>query len=222
MVETPTAREKQQARVKVLWDQLGELHREAGIEERMEKALNAPIWPDFSIRFGSAESRERDQQERALAQRWERRKTREAYFGVTDTQLRKRLIDLYLKHDSAVLDYWRADNSEAHARFRRAQTERAPWVVGAIAGAVTLVVVCYLAGVRWQGHSEWGVPGSVCGAVIGLILALRARDEASLQDQRSLADATENLTADDRLFQSVLDDPPMFTAWEASSGEPAQ
>jgi cytochrome c-type biogenesis protein CcmH/NrfG len=90
---------------------------------------------------------------------WDRTVTRDAYFSVADIELRKQLIALYRKADEANRDCQFAELNEARRAVANAHKYSARWATRATVVSVTLVLVGYALGARWEGHGAWAMPG---------------------------------------------------------------
>ena len=61
--------------------------------------------------------------------------------------------------------------------------------------------------------------GALAGAALGLIGVLRLRDLSEQARLKGIAAAREHLAEEDRVYQSILDEPEAFTSWEEFTGE---
>ena len=220
---------KQQAeqcrtQMKQLLDQLAAVQEEAGITHEMEKVSKPDFWPNTNARYGSLEAEQDDAKERERSEARTRRLTRDAYFGVADIELRKRLIEIDSNARDAWKNWWHYQNKDAHARFK--ELERAQpksWARWAGFYSVVLVVGGYMAGagvsIGSAGLAQWGLAGAVSGAVIGTILAMRMRDATEFHRLRSIADARDQLEDEDHLYQGVLRQKALFTVMEKLDGQ---
>jgi hypothetical protein len=210
---------------KALQMRIAELETEAGIRAKVERLEDGPLFPntDFRPYNPKAEAAEREHQKG-----YYRLSLRRIYFSVEDENLRKRLIALDRAESSAAFRFHEFENRAQHQAFADLEERVWPWVKIAVIDAVAASFICALIGhavgmmsiVRqFVGDGATQI-GAIMGAAAGVIDAIRLRDHAQHARAKAVADAREMQAENDRIYQSILDEPETFSAWEEFTGKP--
>ena len=177
------------------------LEAQAGIEAAIARAQEGRFMPDPN-----------DSTDEYFANHHDavRKKTRDAYFGVTDIDLRKRLIAAHLALDRAISADFEADYVDAAKRLGIAElaAKQAYWGRALLAALACAAI----GGYRYGGEGFLG--GAVIGVFLGLWLRQTARGEAGNEMEAAKAELGQQLENKNEAARS----PDFFSRDEEASG----
>jgi hypothetical protein len=211
---------------KALHARIVELQTEAGMRAKAERLEEGPLFPHIDRRPYNPKAREAERDREKAHHRFGLRRL---CFSVEDETLRKRLIRLERAQDLAALRFHEAENRAEHHEFTEVERSVRPWATTAALEAVVATLVSVFIGhaaggldvVRQLADGAATQVGAVAGAAVGLVGAMRLRDRAQQARLKEIADARELLAENDRIYQSILDEPETFTSWEEFTGKSA-
>ena len=165
------------------------LEQEAGIAGAAERARDVFVgFPDTDLPIGSAASLEQGKLERKLEHESVGRKIRAVYFGVSDVDLRKRLIAAYREMDGArhlaAANSVQAARREMYAQVRTAGIRPLEVYVVPLAAAAT-----------WAAYTWAGIAFAlalIAGLIAGIPASITAQDRRRDTAIRNAKDELRN------------------------------
>ena len=197
----------------ILAKELEELINDAGISAEVQKAQEGP-WPLFLGDIAPLGSEERAKQikiEEEHEHNYYKRKIRNAYFGVQDIELRKKLIEKERKKQKLHRQYFEAQVYIARQELKKIKrTKNTSYYYSA--SFVAAIAVCL-------GHIFFSISGAIAGAVVGYFLG-RKMEESAIRDYEFLViDAEDNLQEIEKTWKEVKDQSEIFLLEEEDSGQ---
>ncbi len=192
--------------LKPLREQLAALEARAGITKDMERAREGNFMP-----LGIDGEKVSSDEDLADEHDGLRRRTRQAYFGVADIELRKELIktdrEINKKFDEHSEDDFREANG-AVAKAKAASSQQ-PWGLAAIIAIAAVAI----------GYKVYDIVGAIAGAVGGFFLAMGTVKNNQTETAAAFEQAEKEL-AELKKSQYVNSlSPEMFNHMEQLTGE---
>lgn len=201
-----------------------ELQTQAGVLAKIERLEEGPLFPNIDFRPYNRKAREEEIRQQKINYRYG---IRRIYFAIEDDGLRKRLIILERAADLTALRFHEAEHFAEHQEFAAREALTTPWARAASILTLIAIMVGALIGraasqievIRQVVDGAAVQVGALAGAALGLIGVLRLRDLSEQARLKGIAAAREHLAEEDRVYQSILDEPEAFTSWEEFTGE---
>jgi hypothetical protein len=197
---------EKEAALNPLREALAALEAQAGITEEMERARDYNFMP-----LGIDGEKVSSDEYFADEHDGRRDRTRKAYFGVADIELRQKLIKADREFDKKIEEHSEDDLREANSAVIKAKTAAAqqPWGLAAIIAIVAVAI----------GYKVYDVVGAIAGAVGGFFLAMGAVKNKQAETAAALAQAEQEL-AELKKSQYVSSlSPENFNHMEQLTGE---
>jgi len=190
---------------KALVDRRDELERKAGVHQLAKDARDSP----FSHLLRDLPARERNQAERSGAEHT-RRRIRDIYFSIIDSDLRCKLIavdrKLYLNWLQRKEYFREAEGKVSEAKLEK---DREPWKMVVLIGGGAVAIGYFVA----------GPIGSIGGAVVGFFLGLGVFPLAKFAARNAVQYAERGLNEIEESWEEAPSMPPNFAVDEELSGE---
>jgi hypothetical protein len=138
-------------------------------------------------------------------------KLRDAYYSVSDIELRNQLISTTAKLDRLYLEQCEAEESSAKAAVTRAieKTKKHPWHLTVAASLGSVII----------GNWLFGLFGAIAGALIGYYLGEWAIAHVKKEDRESVEHAKHRLVSAQKRNEASKVDPFLFSEAEQQGSE---
>jgi hypothetical protein len=201
-------------RLRDFHDELRELEGRAEIRDVAEKLRSEP--PHYHLVYDAAEphSDEQRDEERAEEDRHKERTTlriRNLYFSVRDVELRKLLIAKDREIGELSLSWHRQELDDANTKLALSRASAGyGWIWASICGVALI----------YGGYHYLGVPGALCGLLLGYIYSRMIEVHARRNRDIEIAVREEWATQSEKTWNKVRNEPQLFSRREAASGNP--